>query len=227
MAYLIRYLRLSKLFNLVPGISNNIGGLVVRPQKLSVVSPTHSGQSKIPRAIVSTGTYLSSVVVYMQLVYSNIDLCYRIQYPMPNNRDWGDPFSIRQTAVYQAHFDTEQPDTWILIRPTTAVQRRLFADLERSIASCRRKDPVCYHVNFLSSTTAFWEDYIEYLRDRLDQYVSDSIQLDQRKLKKKSLSANPFAFHELAGTSSILNPITKSPSRTVRIWSIFKANMHA
>ena len=103
------------------------------------------------------------------------ELCYRVQFPVANHRGNGDPFSMRQAGIYQKRAASNQTSIFFLFSPTVSMLQRLTETLERSQHPDTR-DALLYHLAILSGLGESWDDYIEHLKGKLDQYVRTSAQ---------------------------------------------------
>lgn len=103
-----------------------------------------------------------------------LEVCYRIQYPEPNRRHNGDPFSTRQTGLYVNHTVDGAPDVWILVTPNEYMMEQLRRLLSGTSEQATSDDPElpAVHQLFLGNLGAFWDEYIEVLRSRLESLVS-------------------------------------------------------
>lgn len=99
------------------------------------------------------------------------EICYRIQYPVRNNRDRGDPFSMRQMGVCHKSCGP-QSSAWIILQPSPEVSSQLeLVFNDAGYAAANEEDPMSLHVVFLSSQRANWDDYLEHLRIDLEPLV--------------------------------------------------------
>lgn len=99
------------------------------------------------------------------------EICYRIQYPIRNNRNRGDPFSMRQIGIGQK-YRGPQDSTWIILQPGTEVLSRLELAIDKSeYLSAQEEDPMFLHTIFLEYQSVNWNDYVEHLRVTLEPLV--------------------------------------------------------
>ena len=99
------------------------------------------------------------------------EICYRIQYPIRNNRNRGDPFSIRQIGIGHK-FHGPQDSTWIILQPDSEVLSRLELAIDESeYLSAQEEDPMSLHLIFLEYQSVNWNDYVEHLRETLEPLV--------------------------------------------------------
>ena len=119
-------------------------------------------------------TTASPLLVEQTVVCTLIDIaeiCYRIQYPIRNNRNRGDPFSMRQIGIGQ-RFHGPQDSTWIILQPGSEVLSRLKLAIDKSeYLSAQEEDPMFLHIIFLEYQIVNWNDYVEHLRVTLEPLV--------------------------------------------------------
>lgn len=99
------------------------------------------------------------------------EICYRIQYPVRNNRNRGDPFSMRQIGVCQQNTG-RQNSTWIILQPSLEVLSRLKLTVDRpDFISVHEEDPMSLHLIFFDFQSVNWDDFVEHLRISLEPLV--------------------------------------------------------
>ncbi|KAM0806075.1 hypothetical protein BDR22DRAFT_958543 [Usnea florida] len=92
-------------------------------------------------------------------------------YPVRNNRNRGDPFSIRQIGVCQKNHGP-QNSTWIIIQPSLEVLTRLKLMIDKpDFLSVHEEDPMSLHLVFIDFQSINWDDFIEELRISLEPLV--------------------------------------------------------
>lgn len=88
----------------------------------------------------------------------------------------GDPWSLRQTGVYQKLNTTKTASRWILIQASDRVIERIEEGLQYQ--ESHAKPPIIHstqiHAAIVGTLARDTSDYIDYLRSRLRQYVSGS-----------------------------------------------------
>lgn len=106
-----------------------------------------------------------------------VELCYVIYYVELNERQRGDPWSIRQTGIYQQIDFSTQQTTCVLLRPSDHVRQQLNEHLEISeeLESACTDAALHFHFSILFSSMGNWHDYIQYIEAKLRQYVSRAI----------------------------------------------------
>jgi hypothetical protein len=102
-----------------------------------------------------------------------VETCYTVRFFERNHRNTGDPWSLRQTGVYQ-RFDTATNNSvWTLIKPSHYLQVRL-RDKLHTLARRPQLRPVRHmllHLVIVSSTLEGWAEYITTQQDVLERFV--------------------------------------------------------
>lgn len=88
-----------------------------------------------------------------------------------NGRSKGNPFSLRQSAVYQAYGKVDGTSNWILITPSEYMRDRFVAALSLGLSS-GTDSPVSTHLFILFSAIKDWDAYIEACRLKIKIFVS-------------------------------------------------------
>lgn len=118
---------------------------------------------------------------------SSAEICYRIQYPVRNNRDRGDPFSMRQIGICQKN-NGPRNSAWILLQPSPEVVSRLELAMNgQDFISVHEADPMSLHLIFLDFQSINWDDFVEHLRISLQPLVCF---IDQDKHHPKLTSSS-------------------------------------
>lgn len=107
---------------------------------------------------------------------SNIsaELCYNFTYLAKNGRGRGDPWSLRQSGIYQQVDLKSNKSFWILLHPSASIKDQLhhfngaFPIDRQNFGGHLLKG----HTAFLSEATQGWDEYIENTRTQLDAIVS-------------------------------------------------------
>jgi hypothetical protein len=107
---------------------------------------------------------------------TRIEVCYNIRYIEPNGRQKGNPWSLRQTGVYQRLDVSEQRSTWVVLQPSKHARANLIPYLEGKDAGNIRCKVTALHVHFvfLYSGIRNWHAYVEYAEAQLRRYVSNT-----------------------------------------------------
>jgi Mg2+ and Co2+ transporter CorA len=105
-----------------------------------------------------------------------VETCYTVRFFERNHRNTGDPWSLRQTGVYQ-RFDTATNNSvWTLIKPSHYLQVRL-RDKLHTLARRPQLRPVRHmllHLVIVSSTLEGWAEYITTQQDVLERFENKS-----------------------------------------------------
>ena len=100
------------------------------------------------------------------------EICYRIQYPVRNNRNRGDAFSLRQVGVCYKSSELDC-STWMIFQPSSEILEIIESTLsDEGQHPQQSEDLLQLHTTVLSLHSANWDDYIDYLRANLEQFVS-------------------------------------------------------
>lgn len=102
------------------------------------------------------------------------EICYNLKYAEKNNRLPEDPWSVRQTCVYQKFEYDCKRSTWILVQPSERARNRLqevfksrtTEDIDRSV-----HNPLDIHLLFISASAENWRWYFNYLEESLIDMV--------------------------------------------------------
>lgn len=100
-------------------------------------------------------------------------MCYNIHHVERNGRDYGDPWSLRQTGIYHKFRLGAPRSCWILLQPTKYSCMRLEHVLEKFVPGNKNwlEAIVRAHNALLTSMMHNWPEYIQYLGSRLDELV--------------------------------------------------------
>lgn len=112
--------------------------------------------------------------VYERLLTKSIEFCYNLRYMEENGRKKGDPWSLRQTAVYHQIDLKNGRSCWILLQASNDIRVRLDRGLYGKVQGSNNVgvDPVLLHVGFVSAMACNWSKYIEHLHMELADLVS-------------------------------------------------------
>lgn len=123
--------------------------------------------------------YLYGISVPSQLSYSRLkpisELCYIVQYVEKNGRDRGDPWSLRQTGVYEQVDIETGKSVWIILQPSSSARQCLeqgLQTLDQDTYGRNTSDPMLLHSIFLLATADNWVEYIKHLHSQADEMVS-------------------------------------------------------
>ncbi|RDW60750.1 hypothetical protein BP6252_12133 [Coleophoma cylindrospora] len=90
------------------------------------------------------------------------ELCYILQYVERNGRNHGDPWSLRQSGVYQQSRGNQQASVWIILQLSRHA-RQCLEDYMRNTDLSNRDyddDPMHIHLHILLATSGNWCDYV-------------------------------------------------------------------
>jgi hypothetical protein len=86
-----------------------------------------------------------------------------------NGRNRGDPWSLRQTGVYQKSDFSTGKSAWILMQ--LAVDTRAHLEERLTDRGISLQNPMQFHTLILLSTARSWTDYLEHLDAQLTELV--------------------------------------------------------
>lgn len=101
------------------------------------------------------------------------EFCYNVKYIARNDRPQRNPWSIRQTGVYERRNLHTGESVWIILQPSERAHRRLkeatgspHFSRGKASASC-----IALHVAILIASGREWGEYLEELRGQMQQLV--------------------------------------------------------
>ncbi|KAF2658083.1 hypothetical protein K491DRAFT_294685 [Lophiostoma macrostomum CBS 122681] len=103
----------------------------------------------------------------------NTELYYNIRYLAPNGRAGDNAWSYRHIGVYEQYNPVLRKSYWILIQPSEELMSH-FDHLSASSTTDPRplsNKPCCgfLHTTFMQVASIHWRDYIDEMRDRLEE----------------------------------------------------------
>jgi hypothetical protein len=113
------------------------------------------------------------------LTYQWVEFCYNIRYFELNGRGRGNPWSLRQTGVYQRCFSNKR-SAWLLLNYSSYIGDRVaaaFGEESNSIQGSCEVPPLWPHLFILSAATRNWGQYIEDLRRKVMRFVRARVPL--------------------------------------------------
>ncbi|KAH7117526.1 hypothetical protein EDB81DRAFT_818724 [Dactylonectria macrodidyma] len=162
---------------------------------------------------------------------SAYEFCYNIRYFELNGRGRGNPWSLRQTGVYQRCLSNQQ-SAWLLLTYSSYIVDRLSAALgEESSSTCEpcEASSLLLHFFILSAATRSWGQYIEDMRRRVmlfeeKAYSSrvDKIYLDDYEL----LFSDIQKMVSLGGTLAITRTVITGQRDTISKCGDLHAELH-
>ncbi|KAI9775067.1 MAG: hypothetical protein M1839_001459 [Geoglossum umbratile] len=127
---------------------------------------------------------LSTKVTTFLTILIALEFCYSVRYMEKNGRETGDPWSLRQSGVYQKVDAQTENSVWILLQPAESIRRRLRKNLEELGEHTPDRDPFRYHILILSSSLRNWNEYIVDVNRELDG-LNDKACFSRIGFKKK------------------------------------------
>ncbi|KAK0735968.1 hypothetical protein B0T21DRAFT_439842 [Apiosordaria backusii] len=107
-------------------------------------------------------------LAFYRVLSSAYEFCYNIRYFELNGRGRGNPWSLRQTGVYQKCLANKQ-STWLLLNSSNYITDRIsaaFGGQNRSIHESCKASQLLPHLFIFSAATRNWDQYTENLRQR-------------------------------------------------------------
>ncbi|KAF1992838.1 hypothetical protein P154DRAFT_528198 [Amniculicola lignicola CBS 123094] len=101
--------------------------------------------------------------------HSGYELFYNLRFVERNGRNRGDPWSLRQTGIYQKYAPDRQHSTWIILQLSKSTRTGL-EDMLKAQAATHTSDthPMSLHPIFLQATASNWSEYVQSLTRDLD-----------------------------------------------------------
>lgn len=89
-----------------------------------------------------------------------------------NGRSQGDPWSSRQTGIYQQYCFKRRYSSWILLQVSEDMRRQLGTVLSHSSQDQNKNEhPMFLHLMLISIAARDWHDYLEHLQAQLSSLV--------------------------------------------------------
>lgn len=110
----------------------------------------------------------------LALIGNKVEICYTVRFFEENQRNTSNPWSLRQTAVYQGVDYSTDTSTFILLQPSSYIERRLGDKLHAIThdESSHELRHILLHLVLLSSSLVNWRHYIATQISDLEQLVS-------------------------------------------------------
>ena len=101
------------------------------------------------------------------------EFCYNVKYVARNGRPQRNPWSIRQTGIYERHNLHTGESVWIILEPSERAHRRLKeATTSRHLSGGKtRATCMALHAAILIASGREWGEYLEDLRGQMQQLV--------------------------------------------------------
>ena len=105
------------------------------------------------------------------------ELCYNLRYYEENGRESGNPWSLRQTAIYHRYDIGQGCWTWFLIQPSHLFHSQLITDLSQVLDdnSRRASVPALLHNMHLTLGLSSFGDYIDSLHSEVVRMVCSGV----------------------------------------------------
>lgn len=99
------------------------------------------------------------------------ECAYGLRFVELNHRSTGQPWSVRQTAIYHRYNIDEKASTWVLISASTKVKNSLH-EYVRSSENLSALNPFEVHVLLLDTLLGNWRSYVIYLTEEISKQAS-------------------------------------------------------
>lgn len=109
---------------------------------------------------------VSHTAFVLRLLITGPELSYLLHYVEENNRNHGDPWSSRQTGIYQQVKAKGHRSTWIFLKLSGASRRQVETVIQKE-ASGNTDGCMKLHSCLLLATVDNWGRYIDYLDTQL------------------------------------------------------------
>ena len=102
-----------------------------------------------------------------------IEMCYNIQFVEINGRSDTNPWSLRQSCIYEKIRAADGRSSWILLQPSQSLRTRLrhLLSTDAELAALTSTDPLLIHAIIISVAIRNWHAYIGYLFQKLKSLV--------------------------------------------------------
>ncbi|KAK4210548.1 hypothetical protein QBC37DRAFT_428626 [Rhypophila decipiens] len=107
-------------------------------------------------------------LAFYRVLSSGYEFCYNIRYFELNERGRGNPWSLRQTGVYQKCLSNKQ-SAWLLLNSSNYIGDRIsaaFGNQNRLIDESCKASQLSPHLFIFSAATRNWDLYVENLRQK-------------------------------------------------------------
>ena len=98
-----------------------------------------------------------------------LEFCFDVRYPEENGRRFGDPWSIRHTALYYQYDKPRDISMTLLVQPSSKLQTQIYS-LLTSETNSNGRSILIQHAVFVSSGIS-WKYYIVYMERELSMLV--------------------------------------------------------
>ncbi|OJD36867.1 ankyrin repeat protein [Diplodia corticola] len=101
----------------------------------------------------------------------SFEIAYNIKYVARHGRKYPkDPYSVRESGVYQKHTAASQQCTWILLQPSNELEERLQRHMFDPLAS-NPNGHLLIHALILLVASEDWREYVNYLEDEFSKLL--------------------------------------------------------
>ncbi|KAK4221299.1 hypothetical protein QBC38DRAFT_492315 [Podospora fimiseda] len=147
------------------------------------------------------------------VINQSLEFCYNIRYFEQNGRGRGNPWSLRQTGVYQK-YQSNKRSAWIVLNYSNYISDRVraaFAEESSPIEELCEASPLSPHVFILSAAATNWRSYIESLRQKVRMfeekaysYGIDETYLQDYKLLSSDMQEMMILVDNISTASSVI-----------------------
>ena len=99
------------------------------------------------------------------------EIMYNLRYVDKHNRELNNPWSLRQTAVYQKYTSETRASTWILLQPSEQAYKSLRNNMATTGNLVYDISIFWLHNIIFRSTEKNWRHYINYLQSNFQSLV--------------------------------------------------------
>ncbi len=145
-----------------------------------------------------------------------------------------DPWSIRQTAVYQKFSFNDERSTWTMVqlaKPIRNIIEKVIAGAKPRSSTTRGHWllPILIHTMILTMSQREWKTYIHYLAKRLASLVSQRLPYPRAIPAHTFLLTSKFSMKSHASQKSITDQLQTTPSTSpiAKPWSSSKEKSDA
>lgn len=105
------------------------------------------------------------------------EICYNFYYMERTNRTKGDPWSFRQSGIYQQMYPDGETTSWIILQPPNGmianIKEAFDVPIEETNNVAKRTViGLRLHVTFITFMATNWAEYVEHLQCQLSDLVS-------------------------------------------------------
>ncbi|KAF2848276.1 hypothetical protein T440DRAFT_175165 [Plenodomus tracheiphilus IPT5] len=100
--------------------------------------------------------------------HHNFEIAYTLQFMEKNNRNRGDPWSLRQTGIYQQTTSGNHQSTWIFLHMSQSARMVLEKAIrEHLMCLVGSHSPMTFHGLLIEATMSNWVEYVQNLDAQL------------------------------------------------------------